>query len=123
MKTNSLAHIHASILKLRLHTLRVALACQKLTERQKAENNLEQSLAEREELPYGQGTVDAKDYVKGWLEQFDAYRKQPHSSPDQTRSAAYKRGWADGAAAIERGKQTTVPLWQPTPFLWEWFFQ
>jgi hypothetical protein len=87
-----------------------------LTERQKAENDLKKFLAEREELPYEQGSVDVKDYVKGWLDQFDAYRKQPDSTPAQMSSTAYKRG------AIERGKQTSVPLWQPTPFLWEWLF-
>lgn len=65
MKTNRLIQIRASIWKLRLCTLGTAIACQKLTEREKAERDLEQSLAEREELPYEQGTVEAKDYVKG----------------------------------------------------------
>lgn len=65
MKTDSLIQIRANLWKLRLQTLATAIACQQSTERQKAESDLEMSLAEREELPYEQGTIEAKDYVKG----------------------------------------------------------
>lgn len=117
MKTNSLIQIHASILKLRLHALGTAITYQQLTEPEKAENELEIALAEQKQLPYDQGTVEAKDYIKGWLDRLKADKNQLSWIPEQASSSAYKQGWTDCAAKIEQGKQTSVPLWQPSLIL------
>lgn len=119
-KMNSLIQIHANIWKLHLHALGIAIACQQLTEQEKAENDLEIALAEQQQLPYDLGSVEAKEYIKGWFDRLKADKNQLSLIAEQTSSSAYKRGWEDCALKIEQGKQTSVPLWQPSPFLWEW---